>query len=96
MIYKLGLLIDFYKRLFLWSMGANILLTILCPSLAYIFIIKFFLTVLTYHIFRVTRNEEGNDVVKPFGFTTISLYSWTYLLDVAITGVFMLLVSEFI
>jgi len=96
MNYKLVLILRFYKPLFAWSMGINILLTLLTPGLAYILIVKLALTLFTWHLMIVTGKQKRIAYFKDFGFSSLALFGYAFLVDIAVTCFYLLLISEFI
>lgn len=96
MINKLGLIMRFYKPLFIWSMAINIGLTILSPQLIYLPIIKLLLVLFTWHLMMVTGKEKRIVFFRNLGFSTFALFAYAFLVDLGITSIYMLMVLEFI
>lgn len=86
----------FYRPYFLWSIGINIILLTFSTFIPPIIISKFLLTIFLWYLVTETKAKQKLIFYKNLGISTFKLFASIFLIDIFITLVFTLLISEFI
>lgn len=93
---RFGAILLFYRPYFLWSIGINIALLIVSPSIPPILISKLFLTAFLWYVTNETRAKRKLIFYNNLGISSLKLFSTIFLIDIFITLGFLLLIKEFI
>jgi hypothetical protein len=96
MMQRLGAIFLFYKPFFLWSMAVNILILFVNPYILPIIITKLLLTFFVWYLVHETSANRKLIFYKNLGISTWRLFSTLFLIDIAITITFLLLMKAFV
>ncbi|RXJ50575.1 hypothetical protein [Gelidibacter gilvus] len=96
MTHRLGAILLFYKPFFLWSMAINVLIVIFNPYILPSIITKLLLTFFVWFLVRETNIKRKLIFYKNLGISTWRLFSTLFVIDVAITISFLMLMKAFI
>lgn len=86
----------FYRPYFLWSIAINIILLTFSPFIPPIILSKLLLTIFLWYLVTETKAKQKLIFYKNLGISTFKLFASIFLIDIFITLVFTLLISEFI
>ena len=96
MIQCLGAILLFYKPFFLWSMGVNVLIVIFDPYILPSVTIKILLTIFAWYYIQETNAKRKLTFYKNLGISSWQLFTSLFLIDIAITITFLLLMKAFV
>ncbi len=96
MMQRLGAIFLFYKPFFLWSMAVNILIIIFNPYILPSIITKLLLTLFVWYMVHETSAKRKLIFYKNLGISTWRLFSTLFIIDIAITITFLLLMKAFV
>ncbi|WP_323027705.1 hypothetical protein [Gelidibacter japonicus] len=96
MTHRLGAILLFYKPFFSWSMAINSLIVIFAPHILPSIITKLLLTCFVWFLVRETNAKRKLIFYKNLGISTWRLFSTLFVIDLAITISFIMLMKAFI
>lgn len=96
MTHRFGPILLFYKPFFLGSMGVNILIVIFAPHLLPSIVTKLLLTFFVWFLMHETNAKRKLIFYKNLGISTWRLFATLFVIDIAITISFLLLMKAFI
>lgn len=95
-INQLGAILLFYKPFFLWSMAVNVLIVIFDPYILPSITTKLLLTIFVWYYIKETHARRKLNLYKKLGISTWRLFSTLFVIDIAITITFLLLMKAFV
>lgn len=93
---KLSSIILFYKPYFLWSFAINILITIFNPEIATAIGTKLLLIIFLWYFISQTKGKRLLNFYKSLQVSTFKLFLSVFVIDIAITIGYLLIIKEFI
>ncbi len=93
---KLSSILLFYKPYFLLSFAINILITIFNPEIITAIGTKLIFVVFLWYFISQTKGKRMFDSYKIIGFSTFKLFTSIFLIDIALTIGYLLIIKEFI
>jgi len=96
MIHRLGAILLFYKPFFFWSMAVNIMMLIFNPYILPSILTKLLLTFFVWYLVHDTGGKRKLIFYKNLGISTWILFATLFIIDIAITISFLLLMKAFV
>ncbi len=89
-------ILTFYRPYFLWSFAANIILFFLLWSyLIPVFLAKIFLVIFLWYSINQSHAKRKLMFYKNLGISTFKLFAMLFLVDLALSIPFLLILKEF-
>ena len=92
---KLYTMLLFYKPFLWWSFGINVALGVVKSHLILAAIVKLFLLIFIWFYVHETHHKRRLMFFKNLGWSTKSLFSTVFIVDVVLTLSFLVLFKEF-
>ncbi|OIQ29582.1 MAG: hypothetical protein BM564_05060 [Bacteroidetes bacterium MedPE-SWsnd-G2] len=86
----------FYKPLLIWSLVANIIISILMPQFGSALIVKFVIILVLYRVLTENQQQIISQVFNQLGLTLKRLLIYIFLIDITFTFSYLAVVKEFI
>ena len=93
---KLSTVLLFYKPYFFWSFAINIAITIFNPQIITAVVTKLLLIIFLWFLIIQTNRKRMLTFYNSLGISTFKLFAVTFIIDIVLTIIYLMVIKEFI